>query len=80
MPKLYALGLKSLAGIFFSGPDGVLRISRRGLDPAAPPYRPECLLTTERPIEEGEVVKAEIPLNPLAMRIHRGESLTSSAG
>lgn len=75
MPKLFALGVKAMAPAFFGGPDGLLRVSRRGLDPDAPAHQPELLLDKERFIPEGDIVEAEIPFWPVAMRWHKGEQL-----
>lgn len=75
MPKLYNLGVKQLGAAFYGGPDGVLRLSRRGLDPAAPAHRPELLLDKEQRLSPNEIVRAEIPLWPTAMKWRAGEQL-----
>ena len=36
MPKLHQRGVKPVGAAFYGGPDGVLRVSRRGLDASAP--------------------------------------------
>jgi len=71
MPKLHQRGVKPVGAAFYGGPDGVLRVSRRGLDESASELR----LTQEQRLAPGEVVEATIPLWPTAMRWHAGEQL-----
>lgn len=75
MPLLHQRGVKQVAAAFYGGPDGVLRLSRRGLKPDAPTDLPELDLREEHPLAPGEVVEAVVPLTPTAMRWHTGEQL-----
>lgn len=75
MPLLQRLGVRQVAGAFFGGPDGVLRVSRRGLDPRSPEEFPELDLRREQSIDPGEIVEAVVPLWPVAMKWHAGEQL-----
>ncbi|WP_028661830.1 CocE/NonD family hydrolase [Saccharomonospora saliphila] len=75
MPLLHRLGVRKVGSAFYGGPDGVLRVSRRGLDHTPPHAFPQLELRRERPISPGEVVEAEVPLWPVAMRWHAGEQV-----
>jgi uncharacterized protein len=75
MPIAHRRGVKPVAAAFYGGPDGVLRLSRRGLDETSPADRPELSLRTERRLSPGEIVEAVVPLWPTAMRWHAGEQL-----
>jgi predicted acyl esterase len=75
MPVAHRRGVKPVAAAFYGGPDGVLRLSRRGLDENTPASQPELSLRTERRLSPGEIAEAVIPLWPSAMRWHVGEQL-----
>jgi predicted acyl esterase len=75
MPVAHRRGVKPVAAAFYGGPDGVLRVSRRGLDENNQADRPELSLREERRLSPGEVVEVVIPLWPTAMRWHAGEQL-----
>jgi hypothetical protein len=75
MPLLRRAGVKALAPAFFTGTDGSVRLSLRGLDPDAPAGQPDLNLRDETPLRSGDVVEVEIPLWPIGMRWHRGEQL-----
>lgn len=75
MPKAFKLGAKPVAPAIFRGASGRIRASRRGLLDSAHPDLPTLALTTEEPLTEGETVKLDIPLSPIAMRWHKGETL-----
>jgi uncharacterized protein len=75
MPIAHQRGIKPVAAAFYGGPDGVLRLSRRGLDENSRADRPELSLRSERRLAPGETVEAVIPLWPTAMRWHAGEQL-----
>ena len=75
MPIAHRHGIKQVAAAFYGGPDGVLRLSRRGLDPNSPADRPWLGLRDEHRLAPGEIVEAVIPLTPTAMRWHAGEQL-----
>ncbi|MEV7085559.1 CocE/NonD family hydrolase [Streptomyces sp. NPDC093085] len=75
MPLLHRRGVRQVAAAFYGGPDGVLRVSRRGLAPDSPVERPELDLRQERKITPGDIVEVDIPLWPVAMRWHAGEQL-----
>jgi len=75
MPVLHRRGVKQVAAAFYGGPDGVLRLSRRGLKQNVAAGFPELDLREEHPLGPGEVVEAVIPLTPTAMRWHAGEQL-----
>lgn len=70
MPKVFNLGVKTVAPAFCNGPDGVLRVSRRGLDADGPEHFPDLSLREEHLLAEGELVQAKIPFWPTAMRWH----------
>jgi uncharacterized protein len=75
MPIAHRRGVKQVALAFYGGAHGVLRLSRRGLDPASPEGRPTLSLREEHRLVPGEIVEACIPLWPTAMRWHAGEQL-----
>jgi predicted acyl esterase len=75
MPKLHQRGVKPVGAAFYGGSDGVLRVSRRGLDELAPTERPELSLKKEQRLTPGEIVEVTIPMWPTAMRWHAGEQL-----
>jgi predicted acyl esterase len=73
---LYDLGILKLGALFYSGPNGRLRVSHRQLDPARS-TAPEPYLThrVEELLSPGQVVPVEIPIWPTGMRWHAGEQL-----
>jgi predicted acyl esterase len=75
MPILYRRGVTAIGAAFHAGPTGILRLSRRGLDPADPDDFPGLSLRQETRLTPGEPVEAEIPLWPTALRFHAGEQL-----
>lgn len=75
MPLLHRAGVKMVQSAFYAGPSGMLRASRRGLDPDRPDHDPELLLTSESKLSDGQPVQIEIPLWQVAMRWHAGETL-----
>lgn len=75
MPKVYNLGLKLVEPAFFRGANGMLRVSRRGLDTEGFEDFPDVSLREVTPLNEGEIVQADIPFWPVAMRWHEGEQL-----
>lgn len=74
LPLVHRLGVKAVGLGFYGGPHGVLRVSRRGIESVD---STEALLglRTESRLAPGELVEAEIPLWPTAMRWHAGEQL-----
>ncbi|MFB1298578.1 CocE/NonD family hydrolase [Mycobacterium sp. pW049] len=75
MPVARRLGVSAVQSAFYPGPTGMLRASRRGLDPSRPQSDPELLLTAESKISTTKPICVEIPLWPVAMRWHAGEQL-----
>lgn len=75
MPKLFKLGAKPVAPAIFRGAHGRIRASRRGLDETAHPYLPRLALTKETPLPNDGPVELQIPLTPIGMRWHSGETL-----
>ena len=76
LPLLFRRGKKELALIYFTGPDGRLRVSRRALDPErSTPARPHLSFDRDAPLSPGESVPVEIALRPLGMRWRAGEQL-----
>lgn len=73
MPIAHKRGVEQVGLAFYSGAHGVLRLSRRGLEDETVPGFPQLSLREERPLEAGEVVEAQVPLWPTAMRWHAGE-------
>ena len=76
LPHVFRRGVKQLRLLFFTGPDGRIRVSRRALDPA--------ISTEEQPflahdrddfLAAGEIVPVEIGLRPLGMHWRAGERL-----
>ena len=67
--------LKPLAILFFGGADGVLRLSRRGIDEKSPVESPDLSLRVEKKLKNNEIVEAIIPISPIAMKWHAGEQL-----
>lgn len=76
MPLARRAGVEAVQRAFFGGADGMLRVSRRGLDPGHPQDLPQLALRTERKLTPGEIVRVEVPIWPIAMRWHRGEQLS----
>jgi uncharacterized protein len=72
MPWLLDRGVNKLRQLFFNGPEGKIRASRRGLLPDHPVHHD---LTVESRLVPGEPVALDIPLGPIAMRWHAGEQL-----
>lgn len=72
MPWLLDRGVTKLRQLFYNGPEGKIRASRRGLLPDHPVHHD---LTVERRLVPGEPVELHIPLGPIAMRWHAGEQL-----
>jgi predicted acyl esterase len=62
LPFLFRRGVKRLSRLYFTGPDGRLRVSRRALD-------------RNEQLSPGEIVPVEIALRPLGMRWRAGEQL-----
>lgn len=69
MPVAFRFGVRQLAALFYPGPNGQLRLSRRGIG------RRGLDLTQDNRLATGEIVEATIPLLPTAMRFHAGERL-----
>jgi predicted acyl esterase len=62
--------------MFYSGPQGRLRVSHRKLDPErSEPHRPFLAHTLEKLLSSDEVVPVEIPIWPTGMLWHAGEQL-----
>src|SRR3546814_7325131 len=74
MPVANRLGLQAVGPAFYAGPNGMLRVSRRGLDSTRRHGHPELALTAETKLMPGVAVETEIPLWPTAMRWHAGRS------
>ncbi len=76
LPILFRRGKKELGLLFFTGPDGRLRVSRRALDPVrSAPDEPYLAFDREEPLSPGEIVPVEIALRPVGMRWRAGERL-----
>ncbi|MEQ6334389.1 CocE/NonD family hydrolase [Sphingobium sp. MK2] len=72
MPWLLDHGVSKLRQLFYNGPEGKIRASRRGLLSDHPLHHD---LNFERKIVPGKPVALDIPLGPVAMRWHAGEQL-----
>jgi hypothetical protein len=70
------LGKKMPGMLFYSGPDGRLRVSHRQLDPErSTDTLPYLSHAEEKMLHPGEIVPVEIPVLPTGMRFHRDEQL-----
>jgi uncharacterized protein len=68
--------IKPLNLLFPTRIRGSLRLSHREIDPAlSTPDRPVQLFERELPVIPGEIVAVEIAINPIAMRLKRGDTL-----
>ena len=73
---MFSLGQKKVQAIFYSGPNGRLRVSHRQLDTArSTPSEPYLTHTIEELLSPGEIVPVEIPIWPTGMRWRAGEQL-----
>jgi predicted acyl esterase len=76
MKILRAFGVLKMGFMFYSGPNGKMRVSHRQLDitktTPAQPYHTHAVGEMVRP---GEIVPVDIPLLPIGMRWHHGEQL-----
>ncbi len=73
---LNSLGIVKLGILFYSGPNGKLRVSHRQLDTERSiPSQPFHTHGVEELLNPGEIVPVEIPVNPIGMRFHAGEQL-----
>lgn len=62
--------------LFYTGPNGRLRVSRRQLDEKrSTPSQPFHTHVIEELLKPGEIVPVEIPIFPVGMRWHKGEQL-----
>jgi predicted acyl esterase len=76
LPFLYRRGVKPLSLLFFSGPDGRLRVSRRALDDErSTEEQPHLAHDRDETLSPGEIVPVEIGLRPVGMRWRAGEQL-----
>lgn len=73
LPIAKKMGVKALDTLFFAGADGMLRASRRKL--ASDGDFPEFDGTSEEFLSEGQIVEVTIPIQSIAMRWEKGESL-----
>ncbi len=72
----HSFGVKKLGLMFYSGPNGRLRVSHRRLDTSrSTPERPYLMHTREELLNPGEIVPVEIPIWPTSMIWHAGEQL-----
>jgi len=77
LPIAFRRGVKRLALLFFTGPDGRLRVSRRALDPGRSTEAQPCLAhDRDERLSPGEIVPVEIGLRPVGMRWRAGEQLS----
>lgn len=76
MKILRASGVLKMGFMFYSGPNGKMRVSHRQLDitktTPAQPYHTHAVGEMVRP---GEIIPVDIPLLPIGMRWHHGEQL-----
>jgi predicted acyl esterase len=73
---LNALGIAKFGILFYSGPNGRLRVSHRRLDKErSTPSMPHHTHIKEELLEPGQIVPVDIPLYPIGMRFHAGEQL-----
>lgn len=76
MKIAYALGFMKLGLLFYSGPNGRLRVSHRQLDPQrSTPAQPYLIHTHEERLSPGQIVPVDIPIWPTGMLCHGGEGL-----
>lgn len=75
MPLASRLGLKQIKGLFYNGPDGMLRISRRGMLNKIKSGQSDLALTTEYKLKKNQIVNIQIPFIATAMRFNEGEKL-----
>jgi putative CocE/NonD family hydrolase len=76
---LWALRIKKLAGLFFLGATGRLRVSCRELDKErSTPGEPVLRHRREQRLKPEEIVPVEIPIWPMGMRWRTGEKLSVS--
>ena len=73
---LNALGIIKLGVLFYSGPNGKLRVSHRQVDAErSTPAQPYHTHTKKDLLSPGHIVPVDIQLNPIGMRWHAGEQL-----
>jgi len=73
---LNSLGIIKFGALFYSGPNGKLRVSHRQLDKErSSPSIPYHTHVQEELLEPGQIVSVGIPLYPIGMRFHAGEQL-----
>ena len=75
LPLIFKAGVKRAELLFFGGTDGMLRLSRRGIAQVSQDNYTELALDAESKIFDKQIVEAQIPLQPIAMRWHKGEQL-----
>jgi len=76
LPFLERRGVKAVADAFYPGAEGMLRVSRRELDSKlSTSDRPVLSLARVQKLKSSEIVEVTVPIWPIAMRWHRGESL-----
>ncbi|MGA2108258.1 MAG: CocE/NonD family hydrolase [Syntrophorhabdales bacterium] len=76
MKILSAVGILKGGLMFYSGPNGRMRVSHRHLDAAkSTPAQPYHTHAEEELVSPGEIVPVDIPLLPIGMRWHPGEHL-----
>lgn len=76
LEQLYREGKINSGMLFFSGAKGMLRASHRQTDPARSlPAEPYHLHLREQKLKPGDIVAVDIPIWPLGMRWHAGETL-----
>lgn len=72
---------KPQSGLTFAGPQGRLRVSHRHLDPdRSTPLEPMHTHDREEMLSPGQIVPIEIGIWPVAMKLHRGETLCLAIG
>jgi predicted acyl esterase len=68
--------IRRVGFLFYSGPTGRLRVSRRRLDERfSTPSRPCLAYDVEEALEPGQIVLVHVPIAPMGMKWHRGEQL-----
>jgi uncharacterized protein len=73
---LNKLGIVKIGALFYTGPNGRLRVSHRELDEKrSTPQQPYLTHIRAKPLKQGEIVPVEIALNPIGMRFSAGEQL-----
>ncbi len=76
MKMAYALGFMKLGLLFYSGPNGRLRVSHRKLDPErSTPEQPYMTHILEERLSPGQIVPVDIPIWPTGMRWQVGQQL-----